>query len=239
MTYFIAGLIALIVFSGTLNQVLGANPKWLSNQVKKVGGYAVMAFGLFLLTRGQWELALPAFLAGATLLGIVPGQGMLSGWGQAGSKTPNQSSTVRSRFIEMVLDIDTGHMTGRFVAGSLAGQTLEQIPVPRLIQAFAEIDGESAQLLEAYLDRREPGWREHGNGYAGAGQGGPAASSAMTEEEAYQILGLQPGADEEAIRGAHRALMKKLHPDQGGSTWLASRVNQAKDTLLDRHRRNS
>ncbi len=47
-------------------------------------------------------------------------------------------------------------MTGRFIAGSLAGQPLEQIPIPRLIQAFAEIDGESAQLLEAYLDRRSP-----------------------------------------------------------------------------------
>jgi hypothetical protein len=239
MTYFIAGLIALIVFSGTLNRVLGANPKWLSNQVKKVGGAAVMAFGLFLLTRGQWELALPAFLAGATLLGIVPGQGMLSGWGQAGSKTAGQSSTVRSRFVEMVLDIDTGAMSGRFIAGSLAGQTLEQITIPRLIEAFAEIDGESAQLLEAYLDRRDPAWREHAQGNAGPRQSGPAASSAMTEEEAYQILGLQPGADENAIRGAHRALMKKLHPDQGGSTWLASRVNQAKDTLLERHRRNS
>lgn len=239
MTYFIAGVIALIVFSGTLNRVLGANPRWLSNQMKKVGGFAVMAFGLFLLTRGQWELALPAFLAGATLLGIVPGQGMLGGWGQAGSKTPRQKSAVRSAFLDMELDIDTGQMSGRFIAGSLAGQPLEQVPVTRLIQAFAEIDGESAQLLEAYLDRREPGWREHAQGNAGAGQGGPAAASAMTQEEAYQILGLQPGADEDAIRGAHRTLMKKLHPDQGGSTWLASRVNQAKDTLLAGHRRSS
>ena len=239
MTYFIAGVIALIVFSGALNQILGANPKWLSAQMKKVGCAAVIAFGLFLLTRGQWELALPAFLAGASLLGYIPGQGMLGGWGQAGQKTPRQTSSVRSRFIDMELDIDTGQMTGRFIAGSLAGQPLEQIPIPRLIQAFAEIDGESAQLLEAYLDRREPRWRENAQGDEGPRQGGPAASSAMTEEEAYQILGLQPGANEEAIRGAHRALMKKLHPDQGGSTWLASRVNQAKDTLLDRHRRTS
>lgn len=239
MTYFIAGLIALIVFSGFLNQILGANPKWLSSTVKKAGGIAVIAFGVFLLARGRWEMALPAFLAGATLLGIMPGQAALSGWGQAGNKTPRQNSTVRSRFVEMVLDIDTGEMSGRFIAGSLAGQTLEQIPLARLIEAFAEIDGESAQLLEAYLDRREPGWRENAHGDAGARQGGAPSSSAMTEEEAYQILGLQPGADEKAIRGAHRALMKKLHPDQGGSTWLASRVNQAKDTLLDRHGRNS
>jgi DnaJ-class molecular chaperone len=89
----------------------------------------------------------------------------------------------------------------------------------------------------AYLDRREPGWREHAQTDSTArAEHTFRASGKMTEEEAYQILGLQPGASAEEIGRAHRALMKKLHPDQGGSTYLAARVNEAKEVLLRRHR---
>lgn len=239
MTYFIAGLIAVIVFSGALNRFLGTNPRWLSTQMKRVGGVAVIAFGLFLLSRGQFELAVPAVIAGLTLMGIFQGAS-IPGFGGLGGKPKGQQSAVRTAYLDLTLDHDSGQMTGRFLAGSLAGQTLETVPVDRLVGTFSEIDAESASLLEAYLDRREPGWRQ--NAQAGAHDGRARTApglGAMSEQEAYDILGLQRGADEQAIRNAHRALMKKLHPDQGGSTWLATRVNQAKDVLLKGHGRNS
>ena len=137
----------------------------------------------------------------------------------------------------MELDHDSGAMHGRVLKGRLDGAALDSLDRAALITLLGEIDADSHDLLAAYLDRREPGWREHAQGDAGAG-GGPRPSSGgkMTEEEAYQILGIQPGASAEDVSRAHRSLMKKLHPDQGGTTYLAARVNEAKDVLLRRHR---
>jgi DnaJ-domain-containing protein 1 len=135
----------------------------------------------------------------------------------------------------MQLDHDTGSMSGRILAGSHEGMTLEALDLATLSGLLGEVDEESRALLMTYLDRREPGWREHAQSGAAAGSGGRPRSGKMTEEEAYQILGVQPGASADEISRAHRSLMKKLHPDQGGSTYLATRVNEAKDVLLRRH----
>jgi hypothetical protein len=147
-------------------------------------------------------------------------------------------SRVRSAFVEMELDHDTGAMRGRILAGAREGASLEDLDLPTLAGFLPDIDDESRALLMAYLDRREPGWREHAQAHAATGTDGRGWSGGgkMTEEEAYQILGVQPGASAEDIGRAHRALMKKLHPDQGGSTYLAARVNEAKEVLLRRHR---
>ena len=135
----------------------------------------------------------------------------------------------------MELEHDSGDMDGRVVAGPHQGAALKALDVKTLVGMLSEIDEESRSLLAAYLDRRDAGWREHADAGATAGQVHAASSGKMTEEEAYQILGLQPGAGRDEIGRAHRALMKKLHPDQGGSTYLAARVNEAKDTLLRTH----
>ena len=94
-------------------------------------------------------------------------------------------------------------------------------------------DAESVGLMEAYLDRRMPFWRDDAQSGNSGGHRNSPSSGPMTKEEAYQILGLAPGAGSAEIKAAHRRLMKAVHPDSGGSTFLAARINEAKDTLLN------
>ena len=191
-----------------------------------------MAGAAFLAARGQVGLALPLGLAGLSLLGWIPGAASFM---RRTQKATGQVSRVRSAFIEMELDHDTGAMRGTILQGKHAGVPLEALDIATLAALAGEIDDESRALLAAYLDRREPGWRDDAQSDAAARPGAGARAAKMTEQEAYEILGLKPGASAQEIGRAHRALMKKLHPDQGGSTYLAARVNEAKEVLLRRH----
>ena len=92
-------------------------------------------------------------------------------------------------------------------------------------------DEQSVQVLSAYLDRYHPNdWRDLA-GEVGSKSDG-VAGEAMTADEAYQVLGLKPGSSTDEIKKAHKKLMSKIHPDHGGSTYLATKINQAKDFLL-------
>jgi hypothetical protein len=146
-------------------------------------------------------------------------------------------SHVRTAALEMELDHDTGSLEGMVLAGRLEGRELRALSLPELLVLREELaaDSESLQLLETYLDGRFPVWREDAQANAGDGQGAAPASGAVTEEEAYKILGLEPGASAADIRKAHRRLMQRLHPDLGGSSFLAARINAAKDILLSKH----
>jgi hypothetical protein len=156
-------------------------------------------------------------------------------------RTPagGQTSTVATPFLRMTLDHDTGSMTGTILRGRFSGMRVEELRSADLLALLRECraeDEEGARLLEAYLDRVHPDWRDELAGERPRGSGGSARPGGgdMTVEEAYAILGLGPGADAEAIKEAHRRLMVKLHPDHGGSDYLATKINRARDVLLHR-----
>jgi DnaJ domain len=233
---FILGVavLALLLLAG--NSFTKVDPKLLAGLLRKIGGALALIFAGFLLLRGEIVAAVPLGLFAFGLLGWSTS--WMPVFGSRTQKTAGQTSQVRSAYLEMQLDHDTGMMRGRILAGRYAGVSLDALDPPALVGLLKEIDDDSRALLAAYLDRRAPGWRENAQGDAGAGSRAGAARSGgkMTEEEAYQILGIEPGASAQDIARAHRTLMKKLHPDQGGTTYLAARVNEAKDVLLRRHR---
>jgi hypothetical protein len=227
------GLVVLVLVLWALNAYSKADPKALARALRPAGGIVALGLAGFLGFRGHFEVAIPLGITGLGLLGWGPFGA--AGLFQRTQKTPGQVSRVRSAFLEMELDHDSGAMQGHVLAGSQAGHALENLDLTTLLQLLREVDDESRALLAAYLDRREPRWREHAQADPAAGSGAPRGGK-MTEEEAYQILGVSPGASAEEIGRAHRSLMKKLHPDQGGSTYLAAQINEAKEILLRRHR---
>ena len=231
----IAGLIAVVTLYLLLQTLRTANPAMLARLMRKAGGIGCLAIAAFTGIRGELAVAIPIGLFGAGLLGWSPGGLDRFGLGGLFGSGGGGPEARQPQLIALQSDPASGRLSGRFVAGPHAGRSLDDFEVLQLAAMVPAFDRDSAALLETYLDGRFPAWRQHAQRDAAGRQGRAASSSKMTEEEAYQILGLQPGAGREEIGRAHRALMKKLHPDQGGSTYLAARVNEAKDTLLRTH----
>jgi hypothetical protein len=147
-----------------------------------------------------------------------------------------ETTTVETATLAMRLDHGSGRMSGRVRRGPHAGQELAELGLPELLGLLATCratDPDSVPLLEAWLDRAAPEWRE-AEPFAEGAASGPGAPSGgpMSRAEALAVLGLEDGASAEAIRAAHKRLMRAAHPDQGGSDWLAARINQARDVLL-------
>lgn len=152
---------------------------------------------------------------------------------------PNDKSSsnpaVTSRFLHMQLSQNTGKLSGKIRSGKFAGQTCEELNLKQLLELLItcqQEDSESEQLLMAYLDQAHPYWQDKISEFKRSQTTG--ASNQMSEQEACEILGLSATPTEEEIKTAHRRLMKKFHPDQGGSAHLAAVINQAKDILLNK-----
>jgi hypothetical protein len=208
-----------------------ANPQSLAKSLKQAAGITLLVISVFLIATGKVILGIPLAFFAFSLLGYsFPWQ---TGAGNT-RKKEGQRSSVRTDMLEMTLDHDTGEMIGVVRRGQFSGRKLADLSANELnvlLQEAYEQDAQAAQLLEAYISR----FGDAANGGSGQSSrgGGPAPNAGpMTLAEAYAVLGLEPGADREAVLQAHRGLMKKYHPDHGGTTYLATKINEAKDILL-------
>jgi hypothetical protein len=175
------GILALLLVLWALNAFARTDPRTVVRFAKMSGATAALAGAATLAATGRLALAVPLGIAGLSLLGLWPG---MASFGRRARRNRGQASRVRSAFLEMELDHDSGAMRGRILAGRHEGVALDALETTTLIGLLGEIDEESRALLAAYLDRRTPGWREHAQGDATAGQGGTPRSGPMTQEEA-------------------------------------------------------
>ncbi|WP_375463155.1 J domain-containing protein [uncultured Methylobacterium sp.] len=210
------------------------NPALSARLARRVGAWGALALAAILLLRGQLGPALVVGLGGVWLL---------EGPERLGARLKRLMPGARPRrhrsgLIEPEVR-DGGVVDGLVRAGPYAGRrlrTLAPADLLTMLRFCRAQDRDGAALLEAYLDRGHPGWRVDAERDGDAGPSRPPQPGAMTQDEAYQVLGLERGATPEAVRTAHRALMKQAHPDQGGSAERAARVNAARDRLTNRHR---
>jgi hypothetical protein len=223
----------VVILGGLLLLVylfVNANPAALARSLKwSAIGAAVLLFLYLLLSERFAFIWLPLTLAFPYLRRF---RALFSGFRRASGG--GTTSDVSTPYLRMSLDHDTGAMSGTVLAGSFAGLRLEELGRGDLIVLLRECraaDEEGARLIEAYLDRTHPDWRDDVAG--GSTGGSPHTSSAdMTVAEAYEILGLDAGADAAAVKAAHHRLMMQLHPDHGGTDYLATKINRARDVLL-------
>ena len=234
MLYLLGGFAVLSGFLMLVYLFVNADPARLARGLKVTGiVIAVVAVATLAISGRLAALLMPLAMLMPLLIRV---RSVLDRYRPP---TGSQTSTVNTAFLRMTLDHDTGSMEGTILRGRFSGMRLEELAMADLLSLLRECraeDEEGARLLEAYLDRLHPDWRDDLAGErAGSGRDSARPSSGdMTVDEAYAILGLSPGADPEAVQEAHRRLMVKLHPDHGGSDYLATKINRARDVLLQR-----
>ncbi len=248
MPWLVLGFCLLVAVVLLARWFVGANPAQIIKFVKYGSVTLLALIAAFFAVTGRLAYAAPAGIGALMLLsnwrrraGGFGGPGLRAGQGwpfsTRAAPSPGQTSEVAAEWVRMELDHDTGEMAGVVLKGRFQGSELQGLSFEQLVELLAECqaaDEQSAALIATFLERTHgEDWQQRA-AELGAGAAGPGGNAKMTVEEAYSVLGLAPGASDEEIRESHRHLMKKLHPDQGGSTYLASKINEAKDLLLNR-----
>lgn len=230
MQALLLGFVALILWVLFARTTTSSQRMGIMQAAGAALGLVLLVIAVLMSSRGLAPYAFPLALLGLWLVTRrfgLPGRGS---W-RAQKPKPGQTSRVVTDYLEMELDRTSGAMYGRVLKGVFAGRDIEKMAPAELALLWQDCrfsDPQSAQLIEAYLDRLHPTWRED----MSRAEQETGAGGRLTRDEALEILGLKRGATAEEVRRAHRDLMKRFHPDRGGSAYLAAKINEAKELLL-------
>ncbi len=189
-------------------------------------GVVLISTGILLFLARAVVVAVPLVILGMIFL--------LRKNAVAASGPASQTSTVRSTHLEMTLDHDSGKIEGRILAGEREGQLLSKLALHELLKFYVEIktDDESIKLFQTFLDNAHPDWRDQYDERSAGGEEQSPLSRVLSQDQAYEVLGLEAGCSEDDIRKAYHRLIKRVHPDSGGSAALMAQVTEARDSLL-------
>ncbi len=233
MSYLLLGLVTLFGLILALRLYATASPAGLTRAVRRTATIlAALGAGL-LLFRAPLGFVLVGIAAILPLTlrwpALWPDFGALN-------QPRGKSSRIDTRHLRMALDHDSGALDGLVLAGRHQGQLLSKLPLDQLLEVRGECladDADGVPLIEAYLDRvHGPAWRERSGRQSSDDRSSGPGSTIMTRAEAFEVLGLPSNASDAEIRETYHRLIMKLHPDHGGSDYLAARINQARDILL-------
>jgi CysZ protein len=173
-------------------------------------------------------ILMPSAVAGATAMWVRELKGASHYQGATQSR-------VATRCVLLEIDHLSGRIGGEVLAGPHAGKPLDQLPTEDLVDMLETCyatDPESAEALEVYLDR-ERGRKAAEAPHRRHAETPRASIERMQPDEARAVLGIGPDAGPQEVRSAHRRLIQRLHPDRGGSDYLAAKINEAKQILSD------
>ena len=240
MALLLLGIAVMIGLILTMNWFVSAKPKTIIKVLKWLlpAFFGVIIIFLVVSGRFTWALwALPALLPWIMRARMFARTAknfprMTGGNGQTG-----QASSVTSKYLDMELDHDSGDMMGYIREGLHAGRKLNRLSAEQLSDlhtTYQSDDIESARLLAAYLDRTYPDWRDDNNAFDDQDQQRTSTSNTQMDcAEALRILGLEDPVENSEIKTAYHRLVGSLHPDRGGSAYLTSKINEARDFLLN------
>ena len=237
MAWLLAGLICIAGAVFVLRWLFTAEPRRIVQALRWAGLAIAVVIALFVLLTGRFQLLI------ATAALLFPWIARIRAFRRAAKAargpTEGRTSQVQTRFVTMELNHDSGEMDGAVQEGPYAGKLLSGLALDQVLEVYREAlaaDSQSAQVLQAYLDRMYgKTWGERMGEAHGGAEGprdGVRPAGPMTVHEARRILGVASNASQDEIKRAHRRLMRQYHPDRGGSDYLAARINEAKEVLL-------